>query len=232
LVTETDTEVENLLISVLSKEFPNHKFIAEESQSSGKRTELTDDPTWIIDPIDGTMNFVHSFPHACVSIALLIKKTTEIGIIYNPVLQQLFTARKGQGAFYNGNQIWVSGQKDIRKSLLVAECTIHGDEKLAVTIDNLEKIFKVAHGFRSLGSSALDMAMVALGAADASYDYGVHAWDMAAADLIVREAGGVVIDPAGGPLDIMSRRVLVASSPELAQEYAKLLTQFYPQPRD
>lgn len=76
------------------------------------------------------------------------------------------------------------------------------------------------------------MAYVALGAADASYDYGCHAWDMAAADLIVREAGGVAIDPAGGPLDIMSRRVLVASSPELAQSYAKLLTQLYPEPRD
>lgn len=96
------------------------------------------------------MNFVHSFPHSCISIALLINKTTEIAVIYNPVLKQLFTARRGQGAFYNGNKIKVSGQTDIRKSLVCAECTIHNDnEKLKVTLENLEKIFKLAHGFVS-----------------------------------------------------------------------------------
>lgn len=85
---------------------------------------------------------------------------------------------------------------------------------------------------RALGSAALNMAMVALGSADANYEFGVHAWDMAAGDLIVREAGGVVMDPAGGPLDLMSRRVLAASSPELANELTKLITQYYPEPRD
>lgn len=83
-----------------------------------------------------------------------------------------------------------------------------------------------------MGSAALNLAMVALGSADANFEYGVHAWDMAAGDLIVREAGGVVIDPAGGPLDIMSRRVLAASTPELANELIKLITQYYPEPRD
>lgn len=85
---------------------------------------------------------------------------------------------------------------------------------------------------RALGSAALNMAYVALGGADANYEYGIHAWDMAAGDLIVREAGGVVIDPAGGPLDIMSRRSLSACSPEVANELSKLLTQYYPEPRD
>lgn len=123
------------------------RFIAEESHSSGKRSELTDSPTWIIDPVDGTMNFVHSFPHACVSIALLVNKTTEIGIIYNPVLKQLFTARRGQGAFYNGNKISVSGQTDLRKALFCAECTVlNDDDKLKVTLENMEKIFKNCHG--------------------------------------------------------------------------------------
>lgn len=88
------------------------------------------------------------------------------------------------------------------------------------------------HRFRALGSAALNMAMVALGAADCNFEYGIHAWDVAAGDLIVREAGGVVIDPAGGPFDIMSRRVLCASSQELANQLSKLLTQFYPEPRD
>lgn len=85
---------------------------------------------------------------------------------------------------------------------------------------------------RALGSAALNMCMVALGAADINYEFGIHAWDIAAGDLIVREAGGVTIDPAGGPLDLMSRRVLAASTPELAIDFAKLLTQYYPEPRD
>lgn len=85
---------------------------------------------------------------------------------------------------------------------------------------------------RALGSAALNMAMVALGAADVNFEYGIHAWDIAAGDLIVREAGGVVVDPAGGPLDLMSRRVMAAATPELANEFAKLLTQYYPEPRD
>lgn len=88
------------------------------------------------------------------------------------------------------------------------------------------------HSIRTLGSAALNMAMVALGAADCNYEFGIHAWDIAAGDLIVREAGGITLDPAGGPLDLLSRRVLAASSPELAQEFVKLLTQFYPEPRD
>lgn len=94
------------------------------------------------------MNFVHSFPHSCISIALLIEKTAEIGIIYNPVLKQLFTARRGQGAFYNGNETHVSGQKDIKKSLLAAECTINTDDiKLRNVLENLEKILKNSHGY-------------------------------------------------------------------------------------
>lgn len=88
-----------------------NRFIGEESTASGQKVQLTDAPTWVIDPIDGTMNFVHGLPHTCISIALLVNKTTEIGIVYNPILEQLFTARKGQGAFYNGAPIHVSGEK-------------------------------------------------------------------------------------------------------------------------
>lgn len=87
------------------------RFIGEESTASGQKIELTDAPTWIIDPIDGTMNFVHGLPHTCISVALLIDKVAEIGIVYNPILEQLFTARKGQGAFLNGAPIHVSGEK-------------------------------------------------------------------------------------------------------------------------
>ncbi|KAJ8957121.1 hypothetical protein NQ318_007337 [Aromia moschata] len=120
-VTETDQEVEKLLIDGLSNAFPDHKFIGEESVSSGTPCSFTDAPTWIIDPIDGTMNFIHSFPHSCISIALFINKVAEIAIIYNPMLKQQFTARRGNGAFLNGKPIKVSGKTSLSEALLMLE---------------------------------------------------------------------------------------------------------------
>ncbi|EZA58400.1 hypothetical protein DMN91_005803 [Ooceraea biroi] len=230
LVTEWDQEVERLLIDGISSRYPDHKFIGEESTASGQKIELTDAPTWIIDPIDGTMNFVHGLPHTCISVGLLINKTAEIGIVYNPILEQLFTARKGQGAFLNGAPIHVSSEKELRKALVMVEMgTSRDPEKLEVVLQNITLLTSRVHGLRSLGSAALNMCMVALGGADVSFEFGIHAWDMAAGDLIVREAGGVSIDPAGGPFDVMSRRNLCASSMELAQELSKMLIQYYPE---
>ncbi|XP_033223658.1 inositol monophosphatase 1-like [Belonocnema kinseyi] len=231
LVTETDRQVEKLLIDGISAKFPEHKFIGEETTAeTNKKVTLTDDPTWIIDPVDGTMNFVHSLPHTCISIALWIDKIAEIGIVYNPVLEQFFTARKGKGAFLNGKPIHVSQETELQKALIMNELgTCRDPEKLRITIDNLTTLTPLIHGTRSLGSAALNMCMVAMGGADVNYEFGIHAWDVAAGDLIVREAGGVCIDPAGGNFDIMSRRVLCASTMPLAQKVAKVLTQYYPE---
>lgn len=179
------------------------------------------------------MNFVHSFPHSAISIALLIDKVTEIGIIYNPVLNQKFTARRGQGTFYNGKKASVSGQTDIKKSLVCTEFgTSREVEKTNIVLANISNIVRICHGMRTLGACSLNMAMVGIGAADVLYEFGIHAWDIAAGDIIIREAGGVCIDPAGGPLDLLSRRVLCASSQELADEMVKNLVQYYPEPRD
>lgn len=233
LLTETDQQVERLLMDGITGKYPEHKFIGEEETSAGKKAELTDAPTWIIDPVDGTMNFVHSFPHSCISIALLVNKVTEIGIIYNPVLNQKFTACRGKGAFMNGKQINVSRETRLEYALATTEFgTSREEEKTTVVLENIGKLIRVVHGMRSLGSAALNMAMVALGGADFNYECGIHAWDVAAGDLLVREAGGVCLDPAGGPLDLMSRRVLCASSQELADKVIPILTQYYPQPRD
>lgn len=230
LVTEWDQRVEQLLIEGISSKYPDHKFIGEEGSAMGKEVILTDAPTWIIDPIDGTMNFVHSLPHTCISVGLLINKTAEIGVVYNPILEQFFTARKGQGAFLNGAPIRVSGEKELRKALLMMEMgTSRDPEKMKVVLENLNILIPQVHGTRTLGSAALNMCMVALGGADACFEFGIHAWDIAAGDLIVREAGGVCIDPAGGPLDVMSRRVLCASSIELAQEIVSKIVQYYPE---
>lgn len=166
LLTETDQEVEKLLMDGIRKSFPNHRwntdkldhqilipffyskrFIGEEETSEGKKAELTDSPTWIIDPVDGTMNFVHNFPHSCVSIALLVNKIAEIAIIYNPVLKQKFTARRGKGAFLNDQAISVSGQKDIGKVLVTTEFgTTRDSKKIDVTIENMDKMVRKVHG--------------------------------------------------------------------------------------
>ncbi|CAG9786406.1 unnamed protein product [Diatraea saccharalis] len=230
LVTEVDKKVEETLIGGLSKKFPEHKFIGEESTADGAKCVLTDDPTWVIDPVDGTLNFVHGFPHSCISLGLVINKESVAGIIYNPLIGQLFTAKKGQGAFYNGRQIHVSKVKELKKALIAFEAgTSRDEEKCRVVFENFKMVVNKGHGVRSLGSAALNMAMVAMGGADANFEFGIHAWDVAAGDIIVREAGGVCIDPSGGPFDILSRRVLCASSKELAQEIVKELAQYYPE---
>ncbi|XP_044762541.1 inositol monophosphatase 1 [Coccinella septempunctata] len=233
LVTETDKAVEELIINSLSKEFPDHRFIGEETTADGKKVELTEVPTWIIDPIDGTLNFVHSFPHSCISLALFINKEPSIAIVYNPMLEQLFTAQKGVGAFYNNKEMKVSGKQNLSEALIMYEVgTFRNAERKKVTLKNIDTLVDIAHGLRSTGSAALNMAMVALGAADAYFEFGIHVWDIAAGELLVTEAGGVIMDPSGGPIDRLSRRVLVASSKELGQQLSAKLSQFYPTPVD
>lgn len=139
--------MENFLIDNIHKQFPSHKFIGEESVAAGEKCKLTATPTWIIDPIDGTMNFVHGFPHSCISIALFIEEIPMIGIIYNPSLEQLFCAKKGQGAFFNGKRIQVSDQTDLSKALLMMECgTGQVPEQYDVLFENQKKLIPSVHG--------------------------------------------------------------------------------------
>ncbi|XP_048385999.1 inositol monophosphatase 1 isoform X1 [Stegostoma tigrinum] len=223
LVTETDQNVEKMIIGTLKEKFPSHSFIGEESVADGAASILTDNPTWIIDPIDGTTNFVHRFPFVAVSIGFSVNKQSEIGIVYSCVEDKMYTARKGQGAFCNGKRLKVSGQEDISKALIVTELgSNRTPEVLKTVLSNMEKLISIpSHGVRALGTAAVNMCMVATGGADAYYEMGIHCWDMAAAALIVLEAGGVVLDISGGPFDLMSRRVIAASSRAIAERIAK-----------
>ncbi|CAL4188926.1 unnamed protein product, partial [Meganyctiphanes norvegica] len=195
LVTESDQAVEKLLISGFSNAFPDHKFIGEESVAAGEKCQLTSAPTWIIDPIDGTMNFVHSLPYVCISIALWVNKEPEIAVVYNPCLEQMFTARKGKGAFLNGEKINVSGQKELNQALVFAEMGTSLDPaKVDCVLTNVTTLMPKVHGIRAMGSCAMNLVTVASGGVDVCYEFGIHAWDTAAGYLIVREAGGVVLD--------------------------------------
>ncbi|ESN93519.1 hypothetical protein HELRODRAFT_88652, partial [Helobdella robusta] len=234
LVTETDQAVEKLVINHLKSKFQNHCFIGEESASAekGQHIILTDAPTWIIDPIDGTTNFVHKFPFCCISLALMVNKVIEFGIVYNSVTNEIFSAKRGQGAFLNGNKISVSQVKELKDALVCAEIgSSRDDATLTVKFDNMKKIIEKAHGIRCQGSAALNMCYVACGRADAYFEFGPHIWDFAAGEIIVKEAGGVVFSTDGSPVDLLARKVLCSSSKELSCSITKLI-QDIPYDRD
>jgi len=225
LVTETDEKVEAHVISTLRTRFPGHAFIGEETTASGKKAQLTDDPTWIIDPVDGTTNFVHRIPHTCISIALWMNRAPVVAVVYNAILDEMFTAVVGAGAKCNGQPIHVSGITELNQSVILCEAGASREPaKIENIFVNMRALVSDVHGMRSFGSAALNMCYVARGSAEAYYEYGLHCWDMAAATLIVREAGGVVVDTTGSDLDVMSRRVLCTGSNQLAQTIAPKLT--------
>ncbi|KAM9308590.1 inositol monophosphatase 1 [Gastrophryne carolinensis] len=225
LVTATDQKVEEMIISSVKEKYPSHSFIGEESVAAGQGSTLTDNPTWIIDPIDGTTNFVHRFPFVAVSIGFSVNQQVEFGVVYSCVEDKMYTARKGKGAFCNGQKLQVSGQKDITKSMIVTELgSNRKPEVIRTVLGNMERLLCIPiHGIRAVGTAAVNMCLVATGGADAYYEMGIHCWDMAAASVIVTEAGGVVTDTKGGPFDLMSCRVIAASSREIAERISKEL---------
>ncbi|XP_063306539.1 inositol monophosphatase 2 [Pelobates fuscus] len=225
LVTETDQYVEELIISALREKYPSHRFIGEESTSAGLKCALTDEPTWIIDPIDGTCNFVHRFPTVAVSIGFAVNQELEFGVIYHCTEEKMYTGRRGHGAFCNQERLQVTKETGIRNALILTEIGPKRDPAtLKLFLGNIETFLKFhAHGVRVIGSATLALCHIAAGAADAYYQYGLHCWDLAAATVIIREAGGYVIDTTGGPLDLMSCRVVAAGTMELAQSIAREL---------
>ncbi|KAM6918688.1 inositol monophosphatase 1-like [Xenentodon cancila] len=228
LVTETDQRVESILISAIRERYPQHRFIGEESVAAGECVQLTDSPTWIIDPIDGTVNFVHRFPFVAISIAFTVNKKTEFGIVYSCVEDKMFYAQRGRGAFLNGKPLKASGQEDISRCVVVTEIGAERDDLALFTMtSNICRLLKLPiHGIRALGTAAVDMCQVATGGADAYYHIGMHCWDIAASAIIVQEAGGVVMDTDGSEFDMMSRRVIAASSPAVAKRIAEVIQAF------
>ncbi|XP_048828048.1 inositol monophosphatase 1-like [Brienomyrus brachyistius] len=228
LVTETDQKVEALIISTIREKYPSHSFIGEESVATGSSSILTENPTWIIDPIDGTTNFVHRFPFVSVSIGFTVKKEIEFGVVYSCVEDKMYTARRGKGAFCNGEPIKVSGQKDITKSVVLTEINFKENlDHFKTMMCNIQNILTIpVHGIRCPGSAAVNMCLVACGSADAYYHIGIHCWDMAGGAAIVTEAGGVIMDITGCPFDLMSRRLITASSRPIAEQIARQIQQF------
>ena len=234
VLTETDMKVEQHLIRGLKTTFPDHQFIGEETVSeNGLIKQFTNAPTWIIDPIDGTMNFIHSNPLVCTSVGLTINRKLVAGLVNCPMIGHLYSAIKGKGAWLNGStKLKCSGVKDIQKAMMIMELPVGAnEEKKRVGLSNLTEMLSLAHSVRAPGPAALDIAWVGAGSADSFFHFGIHCWDMAAGALIVSEAGGVVLDPSGGEFDLMSRDILVCSSRQLAEHIISFL-QIYKTERD
>ncbi|XP_076750204.1 uncharacterized protein LOC143423038 [Xylocopa sonorina] len=223
-VTEYDRRIENDLQKQLLKLYPKHKFIGEETIAKNNCSPtLTDEPTWIVDPIDGTTNFVHQFPHVCISVALSINKRIEIGIIYNPLMKQFFSAKRQKGAFLNEHPIRVSKITALSESLIAMEPWIARYPELLVTIYNrMHALIHKTHGIRTLGTAALTLCYVAMGAIEAYHIEGIEVWDVAAGKLIIEEAGGVVIDTSGRELDLIKPKVIAACNSQIADQLVGL----------
>ncbi|XP_050213132.1 inositol-phosphate phosphatase [Mercurialis annua] len=226
LVTETDKSCEDLIFNHLKQHFPTHKFIGEETTAACGITELTDEPTWIVDPLDGTTNFVHGFPFVCVSIGLTIGKVPTVGVVYNPIMDELFTGIQGKGAFFNGKPIKVSSKSELVSALLATEVGTKRDKATVdATTNRINSMLFKVRSLRMSGSCALNLCGVACGRLDLFYETGFGGpWDVAAGVLIVKEAGGLVFDPSGKDFDITSQRVAV-SNPLLKDAFVEILQQ-------
>ncbi|XP_059900900.1 inositol monophosphatase 1-like [Gadus macrocephalus] len=233
LVTQTDQRVEKIIISSVKEKFPTHSFIGEESVAAGHPCILTDDPTWIIDPVDGTTNFVHGFPFVAVSIGFAVNKELEFGVVYSCIEDKMYTGRKGKGAFCDGEKLEVSDVKDIRKSMIISELGSNRDEETVSKIfSTMKKVLCIpVHGLRGSGTAATNMCLVASGAVEAFFEIGIHCWDVAAGAVIVTEAGGLLLDVDGGPWDLMSRRMMSANNKTIADRLIKEIDVF-PAERD
>ena len=205
-VTEVDRNAEAAIIAVLQEKYPNHAILAEESGAqAGNEYE------WVIDPLDGTTNFLHGLPQFAVSIALKVKGRLEIGVVYDPVKEEMFTASRGEGALLNDRKIRVSNRKGLEGALLGTGIPYRDLRFMDNYLGMMKDLAQDTAGIRRPGSAALDFAYVACGRTDGFWELGLSEWDFAAGALLVREAGGLVTDIGGGERFLETGNVIAGS---------------------
>lgn len=217
-VSQVDRQAEDEIIAVIRKAYPGHAILAEESGDHQGKEEFQ----WIIDPLDGTTNFLHGFPQFAVSIALQHKGRLEQAVIYDPMRQELFTATRGAGAFLDNRRMRVTPQKSLNGALLGTGFPFRKQQHLDAYLAMFKALFPDTAGIRRAGSAALDLAYVAAGRLDGFWEIGLSPWDMAAGVLLVREAGGLVSDFGGGHA-FMETGNIVTASPKLFPEILKAI---------
>jgi len=216
-VTQVDRNAEHKIIETLLKAYPDHSILAEESGAHGES-----EYQWIIDPLDGTTNFLHGFPHFAVSIALVHKGRLEQAVIYDPMKQELFTASRGDGAMLNNRRIRVTKQLNIKGALLGTGFPFRAKQHFPAFQSMFADFFGQATDIRRAGSAALDLAYVAAGRLDAFWEIGLKPWDMAAGALIIREAGGLVGD-FGGQDNYLETGNVIAGNPKIFADLTRKL---------
>ncbi|MCD4745244.1 MAG: inositol monophosphatase [Bacteroidales bacterium] len=221
-VTYVDKASEKRLVSELSKILPEAGFIAEEN-SDYKKGELYN---WIIDPLDGTTNFIHSLPMYSISIALMKNNEIISGVIYEINLQECFYTWKGSSAFLNGNPIKVTETKKINDTLLATGFPYYDYDRLEEYMELFKYFMRNTHGIRRLGSAAVDLAYVACGRFDGFYEYGLNAWDVSAGALLVKQAGGKITDFSGTDNYIYGKEI-IASNSNVYEEFLNVIKRFF-----
>lgn len=219
LVTEYDLKSEKLIIEEIKKKYPSHSFLSEEKGSFG-----TSPYKWIIDPLDGTVNFAHHIPVFCVSIALKKEEEIILGVIYQPMTEELFIAEKNKGAYLNNKKINVSNTKNFKKTFLATGFPYNVYKNPEHCIDKFSDIIKQGLPVRRLGSAALDLAYVADARFDGYFEANLAPWDIAAGMILVQEAKGKISDWEGNPLSLTKKNHILATNKKIHKGFLRRWT--------
>lgn len=219
-VTEIDQKAEREIIKVIQKYYPQHSILGEEGgEIIGKETDFT----WIIDPLDGTRNFIHGVPHFAVSIAIQHKGKIEHAVIYDPVRDELFSGSRGKGARLNDRRIRVSQRKKIEDSLLATGCPFRHEKNIVNNYaESIKAVLPLCGDVRRAGAAVLDLAYVACGRFDGFWEMGLKPWDIAAGALLVKEAGGIVFD-FDGKENYLETGNIIAGNPKILKPMLKAI---------
>ena len=217
-VTEVDRNAEEIIISTIQKSYSDHAFLGEETGQRGKS-----DYIWIIDPLDGTTNFLHNFPHFAVSIALQHKGILEQAVIYDPLKQELFTATKGKGALLNNRKIRVSAKNELDGALLGTGFPYNNEKAMLKFIESYKALFPRVAGIRRAGVASLDLAYVASGRIDGFWEFNLKQWDIAAGILLIQEAGGISAELTGG-VNYLESGNIISANPKLLKAMLKIVS--------
>lgn len=216
--SEVDIKAEQAIIHTIHKAYPDHGILAEESGSQNETSEYT----WIIDPLDGTHNYLHGFPFYAVSIALRIKNRIEHAVVYDPLRHECFSASRGRGARLNDRRLRVSKQTQLSAALLASGVPLRNVALSQRYFPTLEAMIGKCAGVRRTGSAALDLAYLACGRLDGFWEFGLRPWDIAAGSLLVQEAGGLISDLQGGE-DYLKHGDVVAGTPKVFKSLLQTL---------
>lgn len=215
---EVDIKAEQAIINAIHKAYPDHGIIAEESGTQNADAESV----WIIDPLDGTNNYLHGFPFYAVSIALRVKNRIEHAVVYDPLRHECFSASRGHGARLNDRRLRVSKQTQLSAAMLGTAFPMRSISRSQRYLPAVEALSGKCAGVRATGSAALNLAYVASGRLDGSWDFGLRPWDIAAGCLLVQEAGGLVSDPQGGE-DYLRHGDIIAGTPKVFKSLLQTL---------